>query len=172
MAAPPPLANTVCPQSPLTGPQTLTIRAAIQLAKLSGFSPIITTASKHNEAYLKSLGATHVIDRSAPLDQLPAAVEAITNKPVKTAYDAIAKPDIQNVVYDILAPGGGVVFVLEVAVDKSKITADKKIVHVIGNVHVPEHRELGKSLYSKLTGLLEADEIKVRLFEGALRCLY
>ncbi|EKM48207.1 uncharacterized protein PHACADRAFT_77921, partial [Phanerochaete carnosa HHB-10118-sp] len=40
---------------------------AIQFAKLSGFSLIITTGSLHNEAYLKSLGVTHVIDRTAPL---------------------------------------------------------------------------------------------------------
>ena len=53
----------------------------IQFAKLSGFSPIITTASKHNETYLKSLGATHVIDRSIPLSELPQAVKAITDKP-------------------------------------------------------------------------------------------
>ncbi|KIJ54560.1 hypothetical protein M422DRAFT_24506 [Sphaerobolus stellatus SS14] len=38
---------------------------AIQLARLSGFSPIVTTASPYNETYLKSIGATHVIDRNA-----------------------------------------------------------------------------------------------------------
>ncbi|KAG6811821.1 hypothetical protein H0H92_005680 [Tricholoma furcatifolium] len=36
----------------------------LQLAKLSGFSPIVTTASLSNAKYLKSLGATHVIDRT------------------------------------------------------------------------------------------------------------
>ncbi|KAG6372052.1 chaperonin 10-like protein [Boletus reticuloceps] len=39
---------------------------AIQLAKLSGFSPIITTASLHNEDLLLSLGATHILDRKLP----------------------------------------------------------------------------------------------------------
>ena len=34
----------------------------IQLARLSGFSPIIVTASLSNEEYLKGLGATHVIN--------------------------------------------------------------------------------------------------------------
>jgi len=37
---------------------------AIQLARASGFSPIITTASLCHEASLRSLGATHVFDRS------------------------------------------------------------------------------------------------------------
>jgi NADPH:quinone reductase-like Zn-dependent oxidoreductase len=38
---------------------------AIQLAKLSGFSPIITTSSKKHTDFLKSLGATHVVDRAS-----------------------------------------------------------------------------------------------------------
>ena len=50
--------------------------AVIQLAKLSGFSPIITTASLKNTDFLKSLGATHVIDRNA---DLPSSVKAITS---------------------------------------------------------------------------------------------
>lgn len=133
---------------------------AIQLAKLSGFSPIITTASLHNEAYLKSIGATHVVDRSAPLSQLAATVRGITARPVKVAYDAISYADTQNAVYDLLAPGGQLVITLAEAVDKDKITPEKEIVHVFGNVHVPEQRAVGKSLYAKLTGLLEAGDIK------------
>ena len=38
--------------------------SAIQLAKLSGFSPIIVTASLHHAEHLEALGATHVIDRN------------------------------------------------------------------------------------------------------------
>ncbi|KAJ7925123.1 chaperonin 10-like protein [Mycena leptocephala] len=37
---------------------------ALQLARLSGFSTIITTASLKHESFLKSLGATHVIEES------------------------------------------------------------------------------------------------------------
>jgi len=132
----------------------------IQFAKLSGFSPIITTASKQNEAYLKSLGATHVIDRSAPLADLPATVKSITDKPVKVAYDTISYADTQNAAYEVLAPGGSIVIVLAEAVDKDKITSDKEIVHVLGSVQAVEHREFGKGLYAKLTGLLEAGDIK------------
>ena len=39
---------------------------AIQLAKLSGVSPIIITASLKSAELLKSYGATHVLDRSLP----------------------------------------------------------------------------------------------------------
>jgi len=38
---------------------------AIQLARLAGFSPIITTATPANKKLLTSLGATHLIDRNS-----------------------------------------------------------------------------------------------------------
>ena len=51
---------------------------AIQCAKLSGFNPIITTASLHNEPLLLSLGATRVVERSSETnaERTPAAVVA------------------------------------------------------------------------------------------------
>ncbi|QRV84260.1 Zinc-binding dehydrogenase [Ceratobasidium sp. AG-Ba] len=36
----------------------------IQLARIAGFSPIVTTASAQHADFLKSLGATHVFDRN------------------------------------------------------------------------------------------------------------
>lgn len=133
----------------------------IQFAKLSGFSPIITTASKTNEEYLKSLGATHIIDRSVPLSELQQAVKGITSKPVTTAYDAISLVDTQNAAYDVLAPGGKLLVVLDEAIEKSKVAADKTVAHVFGNVQPEDQRELGKSLYAKLTALLASGDIKV-----------
>ena len=46
------------------------LSSVIQLAKLSGFSPIITTSSLAHADYLKSLGATYVLDRNAPLTSI------------------------------------------------------------------------------------------------------
>ncbi|KIP04739.1 hypothetical protein PHLGIDRAFT_182222 [Phlebiopsis gigantea 11061_1 CR5-6] len=132
----------------------------IQLAKLSGFSPIITTASKHNEAFLKSIGATHVIDRTLPAAAIKSAVRAITPEPIKVAYDAISLQDTQNLTYDILASGGSLVVVLDVAVDKERITEDKFIARAYGNVHFLDQRKVGVSLYSKLTELLAAGDVK------------
>ncbi|EKM58627.1 uncharacterized protein PHACADRAFT_207436 [Phanerochaete carnosa HHB-10118-sp] len=133
---------------------------AIQFAKLSGFSPIITIGSLRNEAYLKSLGVTHVIDRAAPLSALPAAVKAITSKPVKVAYDAISELETQNAAYDVLAPGGKLIIVLTGAVGKDKITSEKEISNVHAWVHTPDQREVSKILYANLTGLLESGAIK------------
>ncbi|KAH7137465.1 chaperonin 10-like protein [Dactylonectria estremocensis] len=51
-------------------------RATIELAKLAGIGRIIAVAGNQNEATLKTVGATHVIDRHAPdaLDQIQAIV--------------------------------------------------------------------------------------------------
>jgi NADPH:quinone reductase len=47
-------------------------RAVVELAKLVGIGQIIAVAGKQNEANLKAIGATHVIDRRVPdvLDQI------------------------------------------------------------------------------------------------------
>lgn len=48
----------------VTGGSSSLGQHVIQFAKLSGFSPIITTASPRHIAHLQALGATHVIDRT------------------------------------------------------------------------------------------------------------
>ncbi|KAH7024154.1 chaperonin 10-like protein [Ilyonectria destructans] len=62
-------------------------RATIELAKLAGIGRIIAVAGHHNEAKLKSIGATHVIDRKAPdvLDQ----IRAITGDELVYAVDTV-----------------------------------------------------------------------------------
>lgn len=126
---------------------------------MSGFSPIITTASLHNEALLKSLGATHVVDREA---DVVAEVKKIVNSPIEIIYDAISEQSTQEQAWEILAPGGTLVLVLDPTVDKTKYK-DKHTEHVFGNVQVPGNRALGASLYSKLTQLVEDGYIKVCL---------
>ena len=134
----------------------------VQFAKLSGFSPIITTASKHNEEYLKSLGATHVIDRNSPLSSLPATVHEITDKPIMYAADAISTPETQNALYDVVAAGGSLLIDTQNAIDKAKIESGEKFVaQVYGDVQHPPEQPCGRALYAAITGLLERGEIKV-----------
>ncbi|TFK79043.1 GroES-like protein [Polyporus arcularius HHB13444] len=112
---------------------------AIQLAKLSGHSPIITTASSHNAALLKSLGATHVIDRSrAPEDVLREIQKVTGGTPIEYVYDPIATADTQ---------------------DKLKDGAGKRVVVVFGSVHAPFNRALGLELCSRLTDWLRTGVI-------------
>ncbi|KAI0692524.1 GroES-like protein [Cytidiella melzeri] len=129
----------------------------LQLAKLSGFSPIITTASSHNASFVKSLGATHVIDRNTPL---VSAVKAITSDPIKVVYDAISEKATQDEAYEVLAPGGSFILVLPFAIEESKVDNTKEVVQVFGSVHDPNQRATGVSLYKSLTGLLESGEVK------------
>ena len=112
------------------------MHTAIQVAKLSKFSPIITTASPHNEALLKSLGATHVLDRSLPASTLAAEVAQLAGgKPIELVYDAVSLPDTQTLGYEVLAPGGVLVITnpVQVPEDKKKAGDGKKIVNVFGS---------------------------------------
>lgn len=78
----------------------------IQLARVSGFSPIIAIASRIHEEYLKSLGATHVINRHGERDDLKKAITGTTTAPIEIAYDAVSFPETQQVAFEILAPNG------------------------------------------------------------------
>ncbi|KAI0324755.1 GroES-like protein [Cubamyces sp. BRFM 1775] len=131
---------------------------AIQMARLSGFSPIIATASLHNEPLLKSLGATHVLDRSLAPDAIKAELPKLTGgKPIEFVYDAISLADTQALAYDVLAPNGVLLLVLPDAIppELKKEGDGKKIVGVFGNVHTPENRKVGVELYAHLTEWLE-----------------
>ncbi|KAF9233968.1 chaperonin 10-like protein [Melanogaster broomeanus] len=69
----------------------------IQFAKLSGFSPIITTASPHNTDLLKHLGATDVIDRNDTPASFTASVARITGgHPISLVYDSVAHEDTSS----------------------------------------------------------------------------
>ena len=141
----------------------LIFRIAIQLAKLSGFSPIITTASAQHVTYLKSFGATHVLDREAvPLSSLAIEIQKITPQPVKIVYYSISDAETQNAAYKILAPGGQLILVWPFCVDEVNRTSDKEVVEVFGSVHTPQNRAAGIALYKNLTALLRDGDIKVR----------
>lgn len=129
---------------------------AIQLVKLSGFSPIITTSSLKHENYLKTLGATHVVDRNLPP---PLEVKKIANQSIPFVFDAIGDRSTQQAGLDILAPGGTLVTVL---VEKVK-AHDKTMLHVVALLTAPPHLKLLETLYGKkLSGWLAEGVIKVR----------
>ncbi|KAI0694763.1 GroES-like protein [Earliella scabrosa] len=135
---------------------------AIQMAKLQGFSPIITTSSLKHEEWLKSLGATHVIDRSLPIPDILAELPKITGgKPILYAFDAIGAAETQNMAYDALAPGGALVQTRALSLDpglQAKIERDggsKKVVGPFASLQVPGNKALGVELYKRLTEWLE-----------------
>ena len=135
--------------------------SAIQLAKLSGFSPIIVTASLHHAEYLKALGATHVIDRNVSGAALASEVNTITQAaPIKYVVDSISSADTQQSGYDLLASGGNLVIFMPLAIKATN--DDKDIIHVLGLVAHPANAELLETLYhDNLEQLLKEGHIKV-----------
>ena len=133
--------------------------SAIQLAKLSGFSPIITTAPLKHAEYLKSIGATHVIDRSISASALVSEISGITQHvPIEYAVDSISLPDTQQAAYDLLGQGGRLVIFLPLAV---KTTQEKDVISVTGMLRDPPNIELLETFYH--------DNLERLLKEGALK---
>ncbi|CDO74510.1 hypothetical protein BN946_scf184979.g65 [Trametes cinnabarina] len=146
---------------------------AIQLARLSGFSPIITTASLKNTALLKGFGATHVLDRNLSAAALREEVAKIAGGPVLTVFDAIALPETQNAAFELLAPGGKLLLALPPSLDeaKAKDAQGRTAFHVFGPIQYPHNEEFGKRLFAEVTALLAAGDIKplrVELVPGGL----
>lgn len=133
----------------------------IQFAKLSGFSPIIATASKKHESYLKSFGATHVIDRSIEASALLAEVHKITDTPIDIVYDSVGSADTQNAGYNLLGPGGKLVLVLPSALG-DKDEDGKKVISTFGSPFSPVNKELFTGLYAKLNTYLVDGAVQVR----------
>ena len=141
---------------------------AIQAARVNGFSPIITTASPKHEEYLKTLGVTHVLDRSKPDDVLLAEIPKITNgASIVYAFDAVGRPEGERLAYTALGNGGSYVTVMP-GTDKDiadLVRADdgKRIAHVFGSFRLPWHHALGVEVYKRLTGWLAEGTLVVRL---------
>jgi len=131
---------------------------AIQLGKLSGFSPIITTASPKNASYLLSLGATHVIPRDDPLTAVSLA--SITSTPISLVYDAVGAQQTQQTGYDLLADGGDLVAVMADSVKKDDDARKRRVISFYGSPWPEPNRPFGREAYEALTGYLEQGLIK------------
>lgn len=88
----------------------------IQFARIAGFKRILSTASPSNHAYLKTLGATHLFDRTATAADIaaiaspsPNQMSAVgTNQPHDSQYtpllfDAIGSAQTTTMAVDILS---------------------------------------------------------------------
>ncbi|KAF5342021.1 hypothetical protein D9611_002056 [Ephemerocybe angulata] len=133
---------------------------AIQLAKLSGFSPIITTASLKHEEFLKSLGATDVVDRNVPPTK--ENIQKLSEKPVEIVFDSIASSQTQEDGLNILGSGGELVTVLEIEerLLKKAAAQNTEMVHALGLKTLPFHVELLREFWAHATELLESGDIK------------
>jgi NADPH:quinone reductase-like Zn-dependent oxidoreductase len=136
---------------------------ALQLAKLSGFDPIITTASSSNEDYCRTAGATHVIDyHTTPYALIPAAIRDITKGPVGIVYDAISSQETQRASWETLGPNGSLVVTRPSLINTEIAQKDNRYVTlVLGTVRDSRNTEFGRKMYAELPGLISDGSIKV-----------
>ncbi|QRV84251.1 Zinc-binding dehydrogenase [Ceratobasidium sp. AG-Ba] len=76
-------------------------RTTIQLARIAGFSLIVTTSSNAHADALRSLGATHVFDRNVSVETIHSAVQS-AGHPLHFVVDAVSTPETQLFAYKLL----------------------------------------------------------------------
>jgi hypothetical protein len=134
---------------------------AIQLARLNGFSPIITTASVKHTEYLTALGASHVLSRDLPAEALAAEIAKITTEPLKVVFAAMLSPETVPLAWSLVATGGQLIAGPMQGQGPKDGEDGKRVAQVWGSPHYPGQAELGRELYGRLTQLLADGSIKV-----------
>jgi NADPH:quinone reductase-like Zn-dependent oxidoreductase len=102
-------------KSPISNPPILIYGAGatsgqftLQLLKFAGYTNVVAAASKQHEEYLKSLGASHVVDyRSA---SFPGDVVKAAGGKVEVVVDCISLPKTFALIKEVVAPGGKVAY--------------------------------------------------------------
>ncbi|TFY50341.1 hypothetical protein EVG20_g11576 [Dentipellis fragilis] len=145
----------------------------LQLLKLSGFSPIITTASARNEAYVRAAGATHVIDyQKTPYAELSGAVAQITSAPFPVVFDAIGFEDTQRAGWALVGPKGTLLTVREPVVGKldTELEGGRRVEYVWGVVNVMDREEGGRKwadgMYAGLDAILADGHLRPNKWEA------
>lgn len=135
---------------------------AIQLLKFLDFEKIITNCSADHFDYLKSLGATDVIDRNEVGDSdLPRVVGEIlggSGRKVDVAFDAVGETTSQAAALACLKDGVHLpsVWILE------HTPEGRSAAHIWGSTWPDFNREFGRVHWAKIGGMFEAGFLKVR----------
>ena len=141
-------------------------RTAIQFARLSGFSPIITIASPKNAVLLESLGATHVIDRNLSGDAFTSAVrDILASKPLHVVYEGASDAAILRTAFELLEPGGKLIACpngAQALTPDQHANKQKEVIFPLGTPSYSEDRHrVCVSFYEHLPRLFESGELKV-----------
>ena len=130
--------------------------------KLSGFSPIITTASVHNTAFVQSFGATHIVDRTLPHATIVETIQQFAGGPVELVYDAVSVVETQELGYEIVSPGGSLIILVPEEIDHRKIPSkDVRVIVAAGFFAAPENGEIGAQFTVEFERLLRDRILKV-----------
>lgn len=115
----------------------------------------------HNTEYLKSLGATHIIDRHISAEALPAELGKIDGLPgIQFAYDAYGRPDSSlALAFVSVVPGGKVVSLNPIV--KVDPPDGKTLAAFTAGKKDPFNRPHLIKFWREATQLLESGKIKV-----------
>ncbi|KAH9925652.1 GroES-like protein [Epithele typhae] len=145
---------------------------AIQFARLSGFSPIVATASPAHAAHLTALGATHVLDRALPAADLEAAARALAPAAgFALAFDAVSLPETLPLGYALAADGADLVVVSPPGTLGEGERKTVKVHMARGLLAIPTNAAVVEELLGALPGMLAAGDVKpnpVEVLEGGL----
>ena len=134
----------------------------LQFAKISGFSPIITTASIRHATALKSLGADVVLSRELSTDDLKQEISKHTSKPIKLIYDAISLESTQRTAVDLLAPNGALVTTLPDVI--GELDQGKTSIEAMGFLRLKQNVVLLEDFFhERISGWVEKGLVQVRI---------
>ncbi|KAJ4475918.1 chaperonin 10-like protein [Lentinula edodes] len=143
----------------VVGGSTSVGQYAIQLLNLLGYSTIIAYASARHTDYLKSIGATHVIDRGEiPIGRLADAAKKIANAPIKIAYNAVGDNDSLAACIAAIVEGGQVADVNPQAKNEDSGNG-KRVFTIFGSSHHPPHRDFARIQWKTLPNLVAEGKI-------------
>ncbi|TLD22568.1 alcohol dehydrogenase [Venturia nashicola] len=141
----------------------------VALAKYAGFGTIIVTASKaRNEQQLMEWGATHVLDRSLPVEELQARVKEIVGDDLIYVYDAVNPGQAAELGASFLSTSkpGRLVVITGGDFDASKVEGKKAgFVRKMVYAAVRDEPELGKSYWDNVGKLIENGDLKPTAYE-------
>ncbi|TEB29055.1 hypothetical protein FA13DRAFT_1735158 [Coprinellus micaceus] len=146
----------------ISGWQLLGIILAVQFARLSGFSYVVTSASLKHAEYLKSLGATHIIDQNLTVDEFRQELATIEGlPPLAYAFDAIGESNSSFLLaVAALCVAGTVVTVrptLEYSTPEGLV-----LCRFSARKRIPTSNTLYRVLWPDVTRLLETKALVVR----------
>jgi NADPH:quinone reductase-like Zn-dependent oxidoreductase len=134
----------------------------VQLAKLANIGTIVVVGG--DEKKLKSLGATHVINRHGGFDKVLSDIRAVVGDDLVYAYDAVSPPEGQMLALNTLSSSkrGALARLLPTGpVDESRVLGKEagfEVRDVFGSSHM--HPELAWGFWERLPGFLERGEIR------------
>ncbi|KIK58336.1 hypothetical protein GYMLUDRAFT_171220 [Collybiopsis luxurians FD-317 M1] len=132
---------------------------AIQLLKYLDFKHIITNSAAEHFDYLRSLGATDVIDRNkVPDNELPKIIQDIVGGKVDAAIDTVGSPASRAAAVACLKDGAHLGTVLRLP--ETEVCKGTMVRHIWGSGWVEVNREFGKVLAVRMGELFESGVLK------------